>query len=80
MNAFMRRFLRFLVSLLAIVVLPVTYLLNIRRNKKCPPPMNPLLFKSATSLAAMIRTRQVRLSLFLEVSNRFVSRLMTYAL
>uniref|UniRef100_A0A2A4J9E8 Amidase domain-containing protein n=1 Tax=Heliothis virescens TaxID=7102 RepID=A0A2A4J9E8_HELVI len=59
MNAFMRRFLRFMVSLLAIIVVPLTYLLNIRRNKKCPPPMNPILFKSATSLAAMIRTRQI---------------------
>ncbi|XP_063893389.1 fatty-acid amide hydrolase 2-B isoform X1 [Helicoverpa armigera] len=59
MNAFMRRFLRFMVSLLAIIVVPLTYLLNIRRNKKCPPPINPILFKSATSLAAMIRTRQI---------------------
>lgn len=56
----MRRFLRFLVSLLAILVLPLTYLVNIRRNKKCPPPANPILFKSATELAAMIRNRQVR--------------------
>ncbi|KAF9814878.1 hypothetical protein SFRURICE_016723 [Spodoptera frugiperda] len=59
MNAFMRRFLRFMVSLLAIIVVPLTFLLNLRRNKKCPPPMNPLLFKSATQLAEMIRTRQV---------------------
>ncbi|CAB3238942.1 unnamed protein product [Arctia plantaginis] len=59
MNAFMRRFLRFLVSLLAIIVLPITYLVNIRRNKKCPPPANPILFKSATELTAMIRNRQI---------------------
>ncbi|KAF9414484.1 hypothetical protein HW555_007621 [Spodoptera exigua] len=59
MNAFMRRFLRFMVSLLAIIVVPLTFLLNLRRNKKCPPPMNPLLFKSATQLAEMIRTKQV---------------------
>ncbi|KAG6444205.1 fatty-acid amide hydrolase 2-B isoform X2 [Manduca sexta] len=59
MNGFMRRFLRFLVSLLAIIVVPATYLINIKRKRKCPPPTNPLLFKSATNLAAMIRNREV---------------------
>ncbi|XP_049870097.1 fatty-acid amide hydrolase 2-B-like isoform X3 [Pectinophora gossypiella] len=59
LNGFMRWFLRFLVSLLALVVWPLTYILNIRRNRKCPPPANPLLFKSATTLAGMIRNKQV---------------------
>lgn len=59
MNKFMRRFLRFLVSLLAIIVVPLTFLLNWKRNKKCPPPTNPLLFKSATTLSQMIRNKQI---------------------
>ncbi|XP_072939461.1 fatty-acid amide hydrolase 2-B-like isoform X2 [Epargyreus clarus] len=59
LNGFMRWFLRFLVSLLAIVVRPLTYVLNIKRNKKCPPPTNPILFKSATTLAMMIRNKQI---------------------
>lgn len=59
MNAFMRRLLRFLVSLLAIIVVPLTYLLNMKKNRKCPPPTNPILFKSATELTSMIRNRQV---------------------
>ncbi|XP_046963491.1 fatty-acid amide hydrolase 2-B-like isoform X2 [Vanessa cardui] len=59
LNGFMRWFLRFLVSLLAIGVRPLTYLLNIKRNRKCPPPTNPLLFKSATTLAMMIRNKQI---------------------
>ncbi|CAK1546108.1 unnamed protein product [Leptosia nina] len=59
MNAFMQWFLRFLVSLLAIIVYPITYLINLRRNRKCPPPTNPILFKSATTLAMMIRNKQI---------------------
>ncbi|CAH0729386.1 unnamed protein product, partial [Brenthis ino] len=59
MNGFMRWLLRFLVSLLQVVVRPVTYLLNIKRNRKCPPPTNPILFKSATTLALMIRNKQI---------------------
>ncbi|CAH2239929.1 jg3360 [Pararge aegeria aegeria] len=59
LNGFVRWILGFLVSLLAIIVWPVTYLLNIKRNRKCPPPVNPILFKSATTLAMMIRNRQI---------------------
>ncbi|XP_032513074.1 fatty-acid amide hydrolase 2-B-like isoform X2 [Danaus plexippus] len=59
LNGFMRRCLRFLVSLLAIFVLPTTYIVNIKRNRKCPPPTNPILYKSATTLAMMIRTKQI---------------------
>ncbi|XP_038220112.1 fatty-acid amide hydrolase 2-B-like isoform X1 [Zerene cesonia] len=59
MNAFMQWFLRFLVSLLAIIVYPLTLLINIKRNKKCPPPSNPILFKSATTLSMMIRNKQI---------------------
>ncbi|KAM3967406.1 fatty-acid amide hydrolase 2-B [Aphomia sociella] len=59
MNSFMRRFLRFMVSLLAIIVYPLTFLVNIKRTRKCPPPINPLLFKSATTLAAMVRNKEI---------------------
>ncbi|XP_053603765.1 fatty-acid amide hydrolase 2-B-like isoform X1 [Plodia interpunctella] len=59
MNGFMRRFLRFLVSLLAILVFPLSFFLNIKRTRKCPPPKNPILFKSATTLAMMIRNKQI---------------------
>ncbi|XP_047526255.1 fatty-acid amide hydrolase 2-B-like isoform X1 [Pieris napi] len=59
MNPLMQWLLRFLVSLLAIIVYPLTYLLNLRRNRKCPPPRNPILFKSATTLAMMIRNKQI---------------------
>ncbi|XP_068631054.1 fatty-acid amide hydrolase 2-B-like isoform X2 [Battus philenor] len=56
----LRRFLRFLVSLLALIVIPITWIVNKRRNGSCPPPTNPLLFKSATSLSKMIRNRQLK--------------------
>lgn len=59
LNGFMRWLLRFLVSLIAIGVRPLTYLLTIRRTRKCPPPTNPILFKSATTLTGMIRNKQV---------------------
>ncbi|XP_013165137.1 PREDICTED: fatty-acid amide hydrolase 2-B-like isoform X1 [Papilio xuthus] len=57
---FLRRFLRFLVSLLAIIVIPITWIVNKRRNGTCPPPTNPLLFKSATTLTMMIRNKQIK--------------------
>ncbi|XP_050667583.1 fatty-acid amide hydrolase 2-B-like isoform X2 [Leptidea sinapis] len=59
LNSFMRWFLRFLVSLLAIIVHPLTFFLNIKRNKKCPPPTNPILFHSATTLSRMIRNKEI---------------------
>ncbi|XP_063824144.1 fatty-acid amide hydrolase 2-B-like [Ostrinia nubilalis] len=59
LNGFMRRFLRFLVSLLTIIVYPLTYFLSIKRTRKCPPPVNPILFKSATTLTMMIRNKQI---------------------
>ncbi|XP_073942908.1 fatty-acid amide hydrolase 2-B isoform X2 [Choristoneura fumiferana] len=59
LNGFMRWLLRFLVSLIAIGVRPLTYFLTIRRTRKCPPPTNPVLFKSATTLTGMIRNKQI---------------------
>ncbi|XP_061711123.1 fatty-acid amide hydrolase 2-B isoform X3 [Cydia pomonella] len=59
LNGFMRWLLRFLVSLIAIGVRPLTYLLTVRRTRKCPPPVNPTLFKSATVLTNMIRNKQI---------------------
>ncbi|CAG4992357.1 unnamed protein product [Parnassius apollo] len=56
----LRRFLRFLVSLLAIIVIPISWLVNKRRKGTCPPPTNPLLFKSATALTKMIRNKQLK--------------------
>ncbi|CAG9134381.1 unnamed protein product [Plutella xylostella] len=59
LNGFMRWLLRFLVSTVAIVARPLTFVLTIRRTKKCPPPANQLLMKSATTLSLMIRSKQV---------------------
>ncbi|CAH2991657.1 unnamed protein product [Chilo suppressalis] len=59
LNGFVRRFLRFLVSLLAVIIYPLTYILSIKRTRKCPPPTNPILFKSATTLTAMIRNKEI---------------------
>ncbi|CAH2071464.1 unnamed protein product, partial [Iphiclides podalirius] len=56
----LRRFIWFLVKCLAIIVAPITCILNIFRGGTCPPPTNPLLFKSATTLAAMIRKKQLK--------------------
>lgn len=71
MNAFMRRFLRFLVSLLAIIVVPISYFSSFKRKRKCPPPTNPILFKSATKLADMIRKKQITSE---EVVSAFIER------
>ncbi|KAL4706613.1 hypothetical protein ACJJTC_009025 [Scirpophaga incertulas] len=59
LNGLIRRTLRFLVSLLAIIVYPLTYLLSIKRTRRCPPPNNPILFKSATTLTMMIRNKEI---------------------
>ncbi|XP_041970563.1 fatty-acid amide hydrolase 2-B isoform X2 [Aricia agestis] len=59
MHVWLRWCCRALVSLSWVIVYPLTYLLSIRRNRKCPPPANPLLMKSATTLVSMIAKRQV---------------------
>lgn len=67
----MRRFLRFLVSMLGIIVVPLTWIINIKRTRKCPPPTNPILFKSATILSRMIRSKEVSSE---EVVKAFIDR------
>ncbi|CAG9795209.1 unnamed protein product [Diatraea saccharalis] len=71
LNDFVRRSLRFLVSLLAIIVYPLTYILSIKRTRKCPPPTNSILFKSATTLTAMIRNKEITSE---EVVTAFIER------
>ncbi|CAK1546107.1 unnamed protein product [Leptosia nina] len=59
MHAALQWLLRIVISSLAIILDPLTYLYSLTNNKKCPPPTNPILFKSATKLAAMIRNKEI---------------------
>lgn len=60
LSAASKRLLWLLVKVAALCANPIVKLVNLRRPKRLPRISNPLLLNSATRLAQMIRTQQVR--------------------
>lgn len=60
LSAASKRLLWLLVKVAALCANPIVRLVNLRRPNRLPRISNPLLLNSATKLAHMIRTQQVR--------------------
>ncbi|XP_011309611.1 fatty-acid amide hydrolase 2 isoform X2 [Fopius arisanus] len=59
LNAIIKRLIRVLLFLLSCLMIPLLRLRALRKQRRCPPIGNKILYMSATELAAKIRKREL---------------------
>ncbi|XP_063987724.1 fatty-acid amide hydrolase 2-B-like isoform X1 [Diachasmimorpha longicaudata] len=59
LNAIIKRLIRFFLILLGCITIPILRLRGFRKQRRCPPIGNKILYMSATELAAKIRKQEL---------------------